>query len=182
MDSKVKILKLHGSMNWLQCQRCQRVFYTFFNKIALHEFLKKPKCKFCTRDFPEEEERNGGANLTSVIIMPTFLKDLNNYQLKLSWKSAGIELQEASKIVFLGYSFPLADFEFRQLLARTVKSEAKIDVVLHENDAPEISRGVHHRVNEYLPEKRYKAFFCKRDIKFFYYGVEGYIKEFCKIE
>lgn len=166
----VKILKLHGSMNWLQCQKCQRVFVTFFRKIALDRFISKPTCKYCEKHLGRKE----GAELLSVLIMPTFLKDLSIFQLKLSWQITGIELQEASKIVFMGYSFPLADFEFRQLLARSVKECAEIDVVLCHNDEPIKFPGT-HRINEFLPEHRYKSFFGKRKINFFYEGVEKYI-------
>ena len=170
----IKVLKLHGSMNWLQCQKCQRVFITFFNKIALEQFISKPICNHCKNNFINE----GGAQLLSVLIMPTFLKDLNIFQLKLSWQIAGIELQEASKIVFMGYSFPMADFEFRQLLARSVKQNAEIDVVLHSDD--ELIKGPGtHKINDFLPETRYKAFFGKRRINFFYKGVEKYIMDNC---
>jgi hypothetical protein len=37
---------------------------------------------------------------------------------------------EARKLVFIGYSLPHADFEFRQLLSRMVHKDAKIEVVL----------------------------------------------------
>lgn len=161
----IKLLKLHGSMNWLQCQRCQKIFITFFNKIALEQFLSKPTCNYCS------DERS---KLLSVLIMPTFLKDLNIVQLKLSWQIAAIELQEASKILFIGYSFPMTDFEFRQLLARSVRTDAEIDVVLHSNDEPERFGGI-HKANKFLPEQRYKSFFGKRNINFFYEGVENYI-------
>ena len=62
--------------------------------------------------------------------MPTFLKDLNNVQIKLVWQNAGVELSEADRIIFMGYSFPAADFEMRQLLSRTIKHDSKIEVVL----------------------------------------------------
>ena len=109
--------------------------------------------------------------------MPTFLKDLSIFQLKLSWQIAGIELQEASKIVFMGYSFPMADFEFRQLLARSVRRDAKIDVVLWKTDNPK-NFPKDHPIQSTLPFFRYNSFFGKRKINFFYDGVEDYINRY----
>lgn len=169
----LKVLKLHGSMNWLQCQRCQRVYITYFDKIALEQFLTKPAptCIHCNTNNVNEDNTYQGANLNSVLIMPTFLKDLNNFNLKLSWQISGIELQEASKIVFMGYSLPLADFELRHLLSNSIRSDAEIEVVLHSKDKPNI----HGYKN--FPAFRYRSFLGNRSIKFYYDGVEGYIND-----
>jgi hypothetical protein len=48
--------------------------------------------------------------------MPTYIKDLSNPQYKVIWQNAGIEIAEADKLVFIGYSLPSADYEMRQLL------------------------------------------------------------------
>jgi len=161
----VKLLKMHGSMNWLQCQRCQRLFVTFNEKIAIEEYITRPTCRLCQKNFENTTHDRGGL-LTSQLIMPTFLKDFNNVQLKLIWQNAGIELSEATKIVFMGYSFPAADFEMRQLLARFVRHGAKIEVVLKEPSPITISDS---------PESRYKSFFGKRDLQLMFGGVEQYI-------
>lgn len=168
----MKLLKLHGSMNWLHCKRCQRLFVTFFNKIAVQEYVSKPVCWACEENYRNELSSDGGSYLTNQLIMPTFLKDLNNVQLKLIWQNAGIELSEASRIVFMGYSLPMADFELRQLLARTVRHTAEIDVVLHPSDKP--SKNADY---EFYPEYRYKSFFGKRPVNFYYEGVEEYVNE-----
>lgn len=165
----IKLLKLHGSMNWLQCKRCQRLYITFFEKIAIDEFINKPVCRECERNFRNELTPDGGTFLSSLLIMPTLLKDLNNFQLKLIWQNAGIELSEASKIVFMGHSFSMADFELRQLLARNVRHNSTIEVVLSEEDKPLDS---YYRSSA---ENRYRTFFGKRAIKIHYDGVEKYI-------
>jgi len=167
----VKLLKLHGSMNWLNCKRCQRLFVTFFKKIAINEYVNRPICRICEHNFHNEKTSDGGSTLSSQLIMPTFLKDLNNVQLKLIWQNAGIEISEASKIIFMGYSFPTADFELRQLLARNVRHSANIEVVLCSLDKPISDNYVNSS------ENRFKSFFGKRDIKFHYDGVEKYIEK-----
>lgn len=47
--------------------------------------------------------------LQSNLLLPTYLKNLSNIQIKLVWQNAAIELSEATRIVFIGYSLP-ADF------------------------------------------------------------------------
>lgn len=162
----VKLLKIHGSLNWLQCSMCQRLFVAFGEKIAINEFkpILKPVCRFCSENFQQEIKRE--IFLNSLLVMPTFLKDFNNVQLKLIWHNTGIELSEADKIVFMGYSFPAADFELRQLLARFVRHDASIEVVL---------KGTKPSKNTDSPENRYRSFFGKRDVRVTYQGVEKYI-------
>jgi hypothetical protein len=168
---KIKILKLHGSMNWLRCQRCQRVFITFFEKIALDDYLRKPPCRLCLANHSTGSELEAQASLVSDLVMPTFLKGLNNIQLKLVWHTAALELSAASNIVFIGYSFPTADFELRQLLSRNVKHSTRIDVILHPQDKP--SRPT--RNSTFLPEFRYRSFFGRREMRFHYQSFEGYV-------
>lgn len=125
----VKLIKLHGSLNWLQCPKCNRLYVDFDNKIAVKQYKKsifrKEKCRHCEINFPSSTSHA----LISNLIMPTFIKDLSNAQYKLVWHNAAIELSEASKIVFIGYSLPSADFEIRQLLSRMVRPNAEIEII-----------------------------------------------------
>ena len=105
--------------------------------------------------------------------MPTFLKNLDNIQNKLIWQNAGIELSEASKIVFIGYSLPQADFEFKQLLSRMMKADAKIEVYLIENDNPEQYEG---NIKYLTAGYRYQNFFSSRDLTIHYTGVKGFVE------
>jgi hypothetical protein len=162
----VKLLKLHGSLNWLQCPRCNRLYVDIQNKIAVSQYTEveenKTKCKHCDENF----NRNNSHNLVSNLIMPTFLKNLANTQYKLIWQNAAIELSEASKIVFIGYSLPAADYEMKQLLSRMVRNNSVIEVVdKGDNEAdPKIVE----------IKKRYEVFF-GRNVEVHHQGVEDYI-------
>lgn len=165
----VKLLKLHGSLNWLQCPRCHRIYVKFNQKIAMNPFssIKKPSCIHCDNNFGKLNSHNLNPN----IIMPTFLKDLSNPQYKIIWQNAGIELSEAKKIVFIGYSLPQADFEMRQLLSRMVDKETEIEVVNWKNpDNPE-------PYNNLISS--FKQFF-GRDVLDFEGGTSKYIKKLKK--
>lgn len=157
----VKLLKLHGSLNWLQCPRCARLYTKFFEKEALQNFEDPTSCRHCDKNFPEEK---GKHILTQNLIMPTYLKDLSNPQYRIIWQNAGIEISEADKIVFIGYSLPNADFEMRQLLSRMTRKNAKI-----------------HIVDFLKPEKReqlkahWLKFFGNREISFSFDGAKNFI-------
>lgn len=158
----VKLLKLHGSYNWLQCPRCLRVYVDFNQKIAVNQYENKKTCRHCDKNFKPQKSHI----LTSNLIMPTFLKDFSNPQYKLIWQNAGVELAEATKIVFIGYSLPQADFEMRQLLSRMIREDAEIEVV---------TKGPENKQSTKDLKERYNVFFGKREPKFFYEGVTHYI-------
>jgi hypothetical protein len=158
----VKLLKLHGSLNWLQCPRCLRVYVDFNNKIVINQYVHPVNCRHCDKHFGVYNSHR----LVSNLIMPTFLKNFSNPQYKLIWQNAGIELSEAEKVVFIGYSLPQADFEMRQLLSRMVRDDAKVEVVdFGEEDSLKIIE----------TKNRYKVFFGNREPRFFLKGAKDYI-------
>ena len=171
----VKLLKIHGSMNWLNCPKCQRLYVAFYNKIAEYGIYKNKHCNHCSINF--KENKTNSTALRSNLIMPTFLKDLNNFQIKLIWQNSGVELSEASKIVFIGYSLPQADYEFRQLLSRMIPHDTKIEVVMRDEKDEKTGEVLKERVdsnNDTL--KRYRAFFGKREVTDHRDGVVKYIE------
>lgn len=159
----VKILKLHGSLNWLQCPRCLRLYVDFDNKIAVDQYEYKEKCRHCSKNFDSQNSHI----LISNLVMPTFLKNLSNPQYKIIWQNAGIELSEASKLIFIGYSLPQADFEMRQLLSRMVRKNVEIEVVDFGDEKEQ-------RIID--TEKRYRIFFGDRPLEFFTKGVIEYLQ------
>lgn len=88
--------------------------------------------------------------------------------------ATGIELAEASKVVFLSYSLPQADFEFKKLLSRMIISDAKIETVLVESDNPQNYKE-YHKIK--TAGFRYQSFFRKRDLTITYGGIDGYISK-----
>lgn len=123
----IKLLKPHGSFNWLVCKNCGKVFVDFSNdnKIAvLEHIMNENYCDKC-----------GKAALISVIQTPTLVKDFDNVHLADILHNIQIELIEANKIVFVGYSLPLADFDFRYILKRCIRpsEEVIVETVLCES-------------------------------------------------
>ena len=82
---------------------------------------------------------------------------MSNIQIQLVWQNAGIELSEASKVVFVGYSLPQADFEIRQLLSRCIPNHAEVEVVLFPGkDRSKTIKDFEYEINNY------KTFFGSR--------------------
>jgi NAD-dependent SIR2 family protein deacetylase len=172
----VKILKLHGSLNWMQCPRCQRLYVKYYKRFNGGYIFDKRYCRHCDMNFGVKGEESH--LLTTNLIMPTFLKNLNQIQNKLIWQNAGIELSEATKVIFLGYSLPQADFEFKQLLSRMIRKDAKIEAVLVAKDNPDIYEeedSAKYQTAGY----RYKNFFSGRDLTISFDGVDNYIEKNC---
>ncbi len=95
----VKLLKLHGSLNWLQCPKCSRLFVKLYKSFNGGYVISKKYCRHCEKNYDLKEDITN--QLYTNLITPTFLKNLNNVQNKLVWQNAAIELSEADKIVFV---------------------------------------------------------------------------------
>lgn len=152
----IKYLKLHGSMNWLHCPNCQRMYVKYDEKTML---IDRPfHCEHCFKNF-KITKKDSSIKLKSNLLLPTFIKDLSNIQIQLVWQNTGIELSEASKVVFIGYSLPQADFEIRQLLSRCIPKHAEVEVVCY----PNYSDGTEKSDDDKEKDRKwFKTFFGKR--------------------
>ena len=170
----VKLLKLHGSLNWMQCPKCQRLYVKFYKHFNGGYVFDKKYCRHCEKNFQQANDLSNelGVNL----IMPTFLKNLNNIQNKLIWQNSAIEISEASKIIFIGYSLPLADFEFKQMLSRMTRKNVEVEVYLVKEDDPTAdSDNTKYQTAGY----RFQNFFSGRKCDIFYGGVQEFIDKHC---
>jgi len=151
------------------------MYVKFYKRFNGGYVFDKKYCRHCERNFKQTKDISNKLEMN--IVMPTFLKNLNNIQNKLIWQNAGIELSEADKIVCIGYSLPQADFEFKQLLSRMIKSDAIIEVYLVGNDNPEKCE----EKNKHLTAGyRYQNFFSNRELTINYTGVNGFVDNNCR--
>lgn len=103
-----KLYKLHGSLNWLYCPACSTA--------SLAPFQKTPTlCSEC------------GAGLSTLIIPPTYFKNINNVYLSSVWNQAEIALRGVEQLIFCGYSFPESDLHIKYLIKR-IQSYRKQDL------------------------------------------------------
>ena len=115
-----KLLKLHGSLSWRYCQRCQRLIIDPLHHVAGER--KVGATCLCTCRFSE------------LIVTPGFVREYRNVHLLTIWREALLTLAHASRWIFVGYSLPPDDVGIRTLLlkARCVRQDLK-------RDAPQVT-------------------------------------------
>ena len=132
----VKIAKVHGSSNWVYCDNCRTLYYDIHHKISL-----RVGAGLLESDFRLLDEQFG-TNLTGGIgIEPqeprckkcecavgphiatfSYRKSFRTHAFASSWLTAEQILSNAERWIFVGYSMPEADFEFKHLL-KTCQNE-----------------------------------------------------------
>lgn len=114
----IKLFKLHGSLNWAQCQGCHKIYY--FNKKIYNSFWENPsnipECYSCNKE---------NKKLMPIIVPPTFSKLKNSVFnatqeewkhanfLNQIWNGAFYQIAFSEEIYFIGYSFPQTDAQMR---------------------------------------------------------------------
>ena len=142
------LLKPHCSVNWLYCDACRETFWvppsdsekvaqTLFRKQDWDVILlgskvstptvRSPACPHCE-----------GHSLGTRFATFSYRKALEFPMHAASWRTAEEYLKRTVDWVFLGYSMPAADFEFKHLLKRVQLTELtrpNITVITGGNDA-----------------------------------------------
>jgi hypothetical protein len=110
-EERPRLLKLHGSLSWRYCQRCQRLVIDPLHHVA-GERKERATC-LCTCRFSE------------LIVTPGFVREYRNVHLLTIWREALLTLASAAQWVFVGYSLPADDVGIRTLLlkARCVRHD-----------------------------------------------------------
>jgi len=111
-----KLLKIHGSVNWMYCYQCHQLELAWSRKRALprrcgqlffsDEQYNRPYCPECR------------TRLRPILITPTHRKDYRNPHLARIWYEAERALQRAKRVIFVGYSLPDDDVGVIYLLKR----------------------------------------------------------------
>lgn len=145
VEKSVPIVKIHGSANWLYCDNCRQIFWfhpdesgkvadqlvreddlvrirailTKRAKVineAIGKLLLQPQAKcLCSEK----------VTLGTRIATFSYRKALDFPMFQRSWLAAEELLRSARRWVFIGYSLPPADYEFKYLLKRTQLSRSK---------------------------------------------------------
>jgi hypothetical protein len=106
------ILKPHGSLNWHYCGRCNSVFLSSLRTDG-GNFSDRLKCL------------NDGNFLEQVLVTPSYEKKFLVPQLHEVWYQCFCRLKEATRIFFIGYSFPPGDIHLIYLIKRAVLAGGK---------------------------------------------------------
>lgn len=169
--NNIPYLKIHGSINWFRCLKCGTLQVHDSNTCGkyLFEDNVQEKCLQCG------QIANGDSvQIKPEIITPTMIKDINSQLYNNLWQNAAYALQQADKIIFCGYSLPMADYEFRYMLKQNIQKKTTMDIVLYHNDDPK--RCSNSIMLYSFPETRYKDLFPNNNCNFFYEGFGNYFK------
>lgn len=107
----IPLYKVHGSLNWLYCPVCKTMKLTPYEKSAFYliDLINENNLTICNMC---------GINSISVIIPPTYFKDMRNHFISTIWNSLEQDLHIIDHIIICGYSMPDADFHVKYLLKK----------------------------------------------------------------
>ena len=119
------LLKLHGSLNWVQCATCNEVvpwyLHDYFKKYNWHRSMMDKDIKTVTMGIGSHiKSYSHGDHLVQnepLIVPPTWNKSGHYAAIAPVWALAAKELAEAENIFVVGYSLPQTDIFFRLLYA-----------------------------------------------------------------
>jgi hypothetical protein len=122
-SGRVDVLKLHGSLNWYRCNKCNEVkpwkLEDFFARRQLSPTLASTTTLEISNYLVQLSCPSCGSQITggSVIVPPTWNKGKFHTGLSLVWRAAASHLAKAENVFVIGYSLPDTDEFFRYLYA-----------------------------------------------------------------
>ncbi|MEW6194226.1 MAG: SIR2 family protein [Bacteroidota bacterium] len=125
----IKIIKLHGSLNWKYCNCCNQTLLTPWDrKIDLN------KGKFLGYTYPDNLEYEyscpiDGTEFSTLIVPPSYLKTISHPIIQQLLVEASREIRVTKKIVFIGYSLSDADLHIKALFKKHITPDTDVVVI-----------------------------------------------------
>jgi hypothetical protein len=170
------ICKMHGSINWLYCDCCRRAYWVPVCDVArlAIQVLKKDEVEEIYPKRVSRRLRCPSCEMDLGVRLATFSyqKSLKVPLFESSWLEAEKSLRRASKWVFIGYSLPAADFEFKYLLKRVALSRrTPPQIVLVTKDPPKMGARASATPLWTSAALTYQRFFGARDLAIYREGL-----------
>jgi hypothetical protein len=118
-------------LNWLKCDLCGYYYinpWGFIIQQAFKDELDVNNTCVCSDDM----------KLKSVIVAPSYIRDVRDSNLLQIWKGALESIRTADEIIFMGYSLPAEDFGIKSILMRALngrRERPKVTVVVNDNNS-----------------------------------------------
>ena len=124
-STRIKLIKIHGSLNWKYCSTCGQVGLTPWQhqynlKLDSFETFFESQLSECPFD---------GTRLQSLLQPPSHIKTNSSHIFNRLYDEAAYMVGSAKQLVFVGYSFPEADVHIRALVRRCFSGDGRIIVV-----------------------------------------------------
>lgn len=161
---RCQILKMHGSLNWLQCPLCGQIYANFAGDVSHRAFVRELNdlntCH-CT-DL---------VRLRVPLVTPSLAREYRDPQLLGVWQAALEALRTADRWYMIGYSLPPEDVAIRELLLRAWDGRPRMP-------APKVTV-VQHRPPDLKgstqTERIYRAFFPRETLSYHEHGLEAFL-------
>lgn len=136
---RVKLVKLHGSLNWKYCNCCNQVLLTPWDTaIDLESWAsdghENPSCMNPASGYPCTCPHDG-TPFQTLIVPPAHLKIPDHPAINALMNEAAREVRKARRIVCIGYSLPDADVHLKALFRKNLDGDARLTVVNRERSS-----------------------------------------------
>ncbi|RNI22622.1 SIR2 family protein [Rufibacter latericius] len=134
VPTPIKVLKIHGSLNWKYCNCCNQVLLTPWDTTIDLESQGFKGRIGASCENPEEiifdlKCPNDQNSFDTFIVPPSHIKNLDHPVISKLFDEAAFEIRKTKKIIFIGYSFPEADIHIKALFKKNLSDDVEIEVV-----------------------------------------------------
>lgn len=105
----LRLLKIHGSFNWLYCPTCDNIWEFAMDDVAGYALRADAQHVHCPID---------GTPRETIIIPPSLVKTYSNRHLDNIWSAAAETIRTAKRMVAIGYALADADIQVRYMMVQ----------------------------------------------------------------
>lgn len=182
-----KLLKIHGSLSWLYCNKCKRLDLFVSNGLnglrttkALDELYYSVPFDdaYSCRGTPCRNTSTCNGFVSPILITPTYSKDYKNPHVKRAWVEAEQAMKKADRALIIGYSLPTDDVEIALLFKRGLDHlpRNQITVVEYVHGDAEKAPSERTPLERHPTGQRFRSLFGP-DLDWHTTGFEGWLKE-----
>jgi len=166
-NGAIPFLKLHGSLNWFYCPKCDELDITIGKKGASE--LAGDHDKFiCVNHFCT-------SNYQPLLVTPTMLKLYDNSFLQELWLETEKIIAKAEKLFFIGYSLDPADYHIRSMLTKALANNTNNpSIIVIEKELDMNNQEDRIRIGEV--KKRYTSLFGSNRVEFKPIGLSAFLE------
>jgi hypothetical protein len=179
-----RLLKIHGSLNWLYCDKCGRLDLFVSNGMrtgkALEELYHEAPFDdaYSCWGTPCRNKGQCDGFVSPILITPTYVKDYENPHIKQVWAEAEKAMKQADRAIIIGYSLPTDDIEVALLLKRGLDHLPRQQITVVEYVAGDEAKLINQRmkIGDHPTGQRFRTLF-GTDIDWQTTGFEGWLAE-----